>query len=96
MFWSRHAPSALAVALATVLIDQANKFWMLYVYDIQSKGRVTVTPFLDFVFVKNTGISYSMFNQDSQEGQYLLAAFADSRLGTSAVGASARLWARYS
>ncbi|MBR2537541.1 MAG: signal peptidase II [Hyphomicrobium sp.] len=76
LFWSRHAPLAALVALATVILDQANKFWMLYVYDIQSKGRVTVTPFLDFVFVKNTGISYSMFNQDSQEGQYILAAFA--------------------
>lgn len=74
--WSRHAPLAALVAIATIVIDQANKFWMLYVYDIQSKGRVTVTPFLDFVFVKNTGISYSMFNQDSQEGQYILAAFA--------------------
>lgn len=76
LFWSRHAPLALAVAMVTVVLDQANKYWMLYVYDIQSKGRVTVTPFLDFVFVKNTGISYSMFNQDSQQGQYILAAFA--------------------
>lgn len=76
LLWSRHAPLAALVALATIVLDQANKFWMLYVYDIQSKGRVTITPFLDFVFVKNTGISYSMFNQDSQEGQYLLAAFA--------------------
>lgn len=76
LLWSRHAPLAALVALATIILDQANKFWMLYVYDIQSKGRVTVTPFLDFVFVKNTGISYSMFNQDSQEGQYILAAFA--------------------
>lgn len=76
MLWSRHAPLALIVALATIIIDQANKFWMLHVYDIESKGRIWITPFLDFVFVKNTGISYSMFNQDSQEGQYILAAFA--------------------
>jgi signal peptidase II len=75
-FWSRSAPLAAMVALATLVIDQANKFWMLYVFDIQSKGRVSVTPFLDLVFVKNTGISYSLFNQDSQFGQYLLAAFA--------------------
>ena len=49
---------------------------MIYVYDIASKGRVYVTSFLDLVFVKNTGISYSLFDQDSQTGQYLLAAFA--------------------
>lgn len=75
-YWSRSAPLAAMVALATLVVDQANKFWMLYVCDIQSKGRVTVTPFFDLVFVKNTGISYSLFSQDSQFGQYLLAAFA--------------------
>ena len=47
-----------------------------YVYDIAAKGRVAVTPFLDLVFVKNIGISYSLFNQESQTGQYLLAGFA--------------------
>ena len=74
--WGRWSGLALAVAALTFLIDQAHKFWMLYVYDIASKGRVTVTPFLDLVFVKNIGISYSMFNQDSQMGQHLLAGFA--------------------
>jgi signal peptidase II len=74
--WGRWAPLGFAVAAATMLIDQAHKYWMLHIYDIQSKGRVTVTPFLDLVFVKNTGVSYSMFNQDSQSGQYLLAGFA--------------------
>ena len=28
---------------------------MLLIYRIQDKGRVSVTPFLDLVFVKNTG-----------------------------------------
>lgn len=74
--WSRWAPFALAVAIATVVIDQAHKLWMLYVYDIAGKGRVVVTPFLDLVYVKNIGISYSMFNQSSELGQYLLSAFA--------------------
>lgn len=74
--WGPWSGIALKVAMATFVIDQAHKFWMLYVYDIASKGRVYVTPFLDLVFVKNIGISYSMFNQDSQSGQYLLAAFA--------------------
>ena len=35
------------------------------------KGRVEVSPFLDLVFVKNIGISYSLFNQDSSAGQIL-------------------------
>lgn len=74
--WSKYAPLGLTVALVTLLVDQAHKYWMLHVYDIVSRGRVTVTPFLDLVFVKNIGISYSMFNQDSQAGQYALTAFA--------------------
>ncbi|MEQ1718930.1 MAG: signal peptidase II [Hyphomicrobium sp.] len=74
--WGRYSALALGVALATFAVDQVHKWWMLYVYDIAAKGHVRVTPFLDLVFVKNIGISYSLFNQDSQMGQYLLAGFA--------------------
>ena len=56
-------------------LDQAHKWSMLNVYDIADRGRVTVTPFLDLVFVKNTGISYSMFDQESYGGQIMLASF---------------------
>ena len=82
--WSRYAGVGLAVALSVALIDQLNKWWMLEVYDIEEKGRVQVTPFLDLVFVKNIGISYSLFNQESMLGQWLLAGFA--------VVASVALW----
>lgn len=64
------------VALATLVIDQAHKWWMLAVYDIQARGRVTATPFLDLVFVLNRGISYGLFAQDGHGGQWVLAAFA--------------------
>lgn len=84
LIWSRWAALALTLALATIAIDQAHKFWMLDVYGIEAKGRVEVTPFLDLVFVKNIGVSYSLFNQESREGQYLLVAFA--------IVASAGLW----
>jgi signal peptidase II len=82
--WSRWAWLALAVVLSTVAIDQAHKWWMLSVYDIEAKGHVEVLPFLDLVFVKNIGVSYSLFNQESTAGQYLLGAFA--------VAASIGLW----
>ncbi len=76
LLWGRWSGLGLAVALVTVAIDQAHKWWMLGPYDIANKGRVTITPFFDLVFVKNTGISYSLFDQDSQAGQNMLAAFA--------------------
>jgi signal peptidase II len=83
-WWGPYSRQTLIIAVATFAIDQANKWWMLAVYQIQDRGRVTVTPFLDFVFVKNTGISYSMFDQSSYAWQLGLAAFA--------IVASAALW----
>ncbi len=73
--WGPYSRLGLAVALATVMLDQANKWWMLDVYRIPERGRVAITPFLDFVYVKNIGISYSLFDQASYEGQLLLAGF---------------------
>ena len=64
------------------VVDQAHKWWMLLVYRIAERGRVTVTPFLDLVFVKNTGISYSLLDQSSYSWQ--LAESSDGRwLGNS-------------
>jgi signal peptidase II len=74
--WGQSSALGLAIVIATVAIDQAHKWWMLGPYDIVSKGRVTITPFLDLVFHKNTGISYSMFDGDSQTWQIALAGFA--------------------
>lgn len=76
LLWSRSAPLALTIIIATVAIDQLHKWWMLSVYDIVGKGRVRIFPFLDLTYVKNIGISYSMFNQESALGQYLLTGFA--------------------
>ena len=64
------------VALVTFALDQAHKWWMLLGYRIAEKGRVALTPFLDLVFVKNLGVSYSMFATDDQRSQYLLSGFA--------------------
>jgi signal peptidase II len=74
--WSPSAPLALAIIVATIAIDQFHKWWMLSVYDIANKGRVQVFSFLDITYVKNIGISYSLFNQESALGQYLLTGFA--------------------
>jgi signal peptidase II len=49
---------------------------MIHVYDIAEKGRVTVTPFLDLVFVLNTGVSYSLLDSTSFAWQVALATFA--------------------
>ncbi len=74
--WGRFSSLGLAVAASTALIDQAHKWWMILIYQIEAKGRVAVLPFLDFVYVLNKGISYSLLSMESQTGQNALAAFA--------------------
>ena len=64
----------LAVAFAAALLDQASKLYLLFVYDLAARGRVEVTPFLDFVLTKNTGISYGLFQSEGALGQWVLLA----------------------
>jgi signal peptidase II len=59
-----------------VLVDQAHKAWMLYVYDIAARGTVTLTPFFDLILVWNQGISYGLLPQESAAGRWGLILFA--------------------
>jgi len=74
--WGPYSPLGLIVAAVTLVADQANKLWLLHVYDIGAKGTVTLTPFFDLVLVWNRGISYGLFPQDSAAGRFGLIAFA--------------------
>jgi signal peptidase II len=75
-FWGPLSPYGLGMAAATLVVDQAHKWWMLLVYRIEERGRVAVAPFLDLVYVKNLGVSYGLFLQDSRVGQWALVTFA--------------------
>jgi signal peptidase II len=74
--WGRYSAVGLAIALPTAAIDQAHKWWMILVTKIAEGDRITVLPFMDIIYLKNTGISYSMFKMSTMQGQYLLAGFA--------------------
>jgi signal peptidase II len=74
--WGPFSAFGLLIAALVVGIDQAHKWWMLALYEIESRGRVAVLPFLDLVYVKNRGVSYGLFLQDGPLGQWLLAGFA--------------------
>lgn len=64
------------VAAAIALIaDQASKLWLLFVFAIESRGAVRVTPFFDLVLVWNTGISYGLFPSEGTFGQTMLVLF---------------------
>ena len=71
--WGPYSRACATAAVATFIADQAHKAWMLIGMGIRDLGRVTVTPFLDYVFVLNRGVSYGLF---PGAGQWLLTIFA--------------------
>jgi signal peptidase II len=74
--WGAYSRLGLGMALVTLVLDQAHKWWMVAVQQIEGRGRIYVLPFLDWHFVKNVGISYGLFALDGRAGQMLLASFA--------------------
>jgi signal peptidase II len=73
--WGPLSAVGLGAALVTGIIDQASKLWLLYTFDLESRARVAVTPFVDLVVTWNTGISYGLFRQDGVVGAWALLAF---------------------
>src|ERR1700730_8734386 len=68
---SRLRPGILA-ALAVLILDQASKLWILFVFDIAHRGAVQVTPFFDLVLAWNVGISFGWLQNDGQLAQIAL------------------------
>jgi signal peptidase II len=71
---SRPLRAGILAALAALVLDQASKLWLLFVFDIAHRGAVRVTPFFDLVLEWNTGISYGWFQNQSAGGQAILLA----------------------
>ena len=74
----RHAMTPLRAgiiaAVAALVLDQASKLWLLFVFDIARRGAVQVTPFFDLVLAWNVGISFGWFQNDSLLAQIILMA----------------------
>ena len=68
---ARLRPGIIA-AVAVLVLDQASKLWLLFVFDIARRGAVKVTPFFHLVLTWNTGISYGWFASDSPATQIIL------------------------
>jgi signal peptidase II len=66
-------PGVIA-AIATLVVDQASKLWLIYVFDIGHRGTVKVTPFFDLVLAWNIGISFGWFQNDNPIAQGTLMA----------------------
>ncbi|MBI1262042.1 MAG: signal peptidase II [Rhizobiales bacterium] len=76
VIWGRYSWLGFAVAIAALAADRLHKMWMLDVYDIGSRGKVVVTPFFDLVMAWNKGVSYGLFQAETDLGRILLMLFA--------------------
>jgi signal peptidase II len=69
---SRPLRAGIIAALVALVLDQASKLWLLYVFELGRRGAVQVTPFFDLVLAWNVGISFGWFQNDSWIAQAIL------------------------
>ena len=69
-------PARLGVVLAllTLALDQASKLYLLFGYDLPVREPLVLAPFLELIVVWNRGISYGLFQQESELGRWILLA----------------------
>jgi|SRR6266850_3786782 len=77
----------LSVAAVVLVLDQLSKWWIRVVV-MDPPRDIALTPFLNIVYARNTGVSFSMLRLDSQVGQWLLSA------GALAIVAGLLVWMR--
>jgi len=69
---SPHVRAGAIAAVTALVLDQASKLWLLFVFDLANRGVVHVTPFFDLVLAWNVGISFGWFQNDSVLAQAVL------------------------
>jgi signal peptidase II len=69
-----HLRAGVIAGIATLVIDQASKLWLLYEFDLANRGVVKVMPFFDLVLARNVGISFGWFQNDGLLAQAVLTA----------------------
>jgi len=73
---ARPRPLVIGAIVAAVVfaIDLASKLWVLDRLDLEVTGPIRLLPWLDLVLVWNRGVSYGLFQQDSDLGRWILVA----------------------
>ena len=56
----------LTVAAIVCALDQALKLWLIFAFDLGSRGLEPIAPGVDLVLTWNEGISYGLFPQASR------------------------------
>jgi signal peptidase II len=66
----------LAAALAVFVADQASKYWVLHVLNLQDIGQVVLLPVLNLTMVWNRGVTFGLLNGFGQWGTAALVVIA--------------------
>jgi signal peptidase II len=66
----------IAVTVAAFVADQLSKAWVLFASGLPDGEVVRVAPFMDLTLVWNRGISYGLFQQESELGRWALVVFS--------------------
>jgi len=66
--------TALLLAIAACMIDQLTK--QLVLFHLADGTKLTVTPFMDFVLIWNTGVSYGFFGGNGNAGRLAIIALS--------------------
>ena len=75
--------------LATLLADQASKYWVVQVLDLKTLRQIAVLPpLLNFHMAWNRGINFGLFSGDGDTGRWLLIGLA------LAISVGVLIWAR--
>lgn len=72
---SLHFRAGLVALVLALVIDQAFKLAMLHGVGMVTGEVITLAPVLDLVMTWNYGVSFGLFQQDSELGQWALVAF---------------------
>lgn len=63
-----------SLAAVVFLLDQAVKWWIISVVQLESKGSLPVLPFFSLTWVENRGVSMGLLTADTDLGRWLLVA----------------------
>ncbi len=70
--WSPSAAFVLRWAAILLILDQASKYGILYGLGLRQGQKIVLNPYMDLLMVWNRGISYGLFQQNSDAGRWFL------------------------
>jgi signal peptidase II len=77
-----------SLAAVVFLLDQAVKYWIISVVELESKGSIPVLPVFSLTWVENRGVSMGLLTADSDLGRWLLVGL------TGLISAVVAVWIR--